>query len=622
MIAYLLKNWKLLLDLILVVGGIIALTIFDPFGLFTNSKLKNTANLVSSVRSIGELVTAEYYGEVIASLHESKIYSIPEDSLYDEFENCYINLRQIVATAVVNENKKKAGLFRRRSKKYLEGVTDSEELKTLKEEYNTTDGKLYDHLIVFLAVENLTGDNFYDEKNAKVTKGTEEQVLKLLIDEFNAVYNAAKVVSDEIPVETYDSFVFDIPTDFNEVVSFHYGLNTDFINAKKRRRKRDIVFIGRGWVKAGFRFNQLDETNFYYDENLKVVRLFGLTPSILDKDINPWFIPEKRVKGFELVDYYKGAQFEEAIQVKKKCKEKLLAQAEGADILNQAKENGIDALESFFSLLLNEPNLTVELSDYPYAQEYEMIAADTLVTVAEAQFIQELYDESIGNDVNQSQGEIDEERRTFDLFLNRLKKLAFVEKDFTFSLLSLEAAKFLEHTLFLSQQDYDSAKQNLRKELKASDGALGTAFMDQLPLYTDYTHFTQDFNEMLQVIDRKMQDADSVRSDTLLISMEEFDDLKLDTTYFFVDPVANDSILKVVHKGPDVAFSNLRYPIVTLNPKSFTELSISDTTEVLGIIEAQVDRAQFLSGDSTLQALVDRELQTIETFKKTVYPEA
>ncbi len=92
MIGWILKNWKLFLDVIVVIAAIVLLTLFDPFGIFSNRKLRNTANILSSVKDIGELVTAEYYGEVISSLQGTQIYDLEVDSLTPEFQNCFSNL--------------------------------------------------------------------------------------------------------------------------------------------------------------------------------------------------------------------------------------------------------------------------------------------------------------------------------------------------------------------------------------------------------------------------------------------------------------------------------------------------------------------------------------------------
>ena len=197
------------------------------------------------------------------------------------------------------------------------------------------------------------------------------------------------VSKSDITAAQLSNFVYDTPSAFNKIATFHYELVSDGIS--KKEKKKDIVFIGRGWVKAGFQFDQLDERNFYYDARAKVIQFYGLSPKILHTDINPWFIPERKIKGFELVDFYKRASFEEAKEVKIKCKEKLLEQAEVAKILDAAKANGIEALKNFFSLLLEEPDLKVEMIDFPYEKNYQMMIADSLISVNEALAVGKLF---------------------------------------------------------------------------------------------------------------------------------------------------------------------------------------------------------------------------------------
>ena len=63
----LLKAIPFLLQVILVVVVIVVFAFWDPFGIFipTKLKLKDTPVDVQSIRDIGQLITAEYYGEVI-----------------------------------------------------------------------------------------------------------------------------------------------------------------------------------------------------------------------------------------------------------------------------------------------------------------------------------------------------------------------------------------------------------------------------------------------------------------------------------------------------------------------------------------------------------------------------
>ena len=48
-----------------------------------------------------------------------------------------------------------------------------------------------------------------------------------------------------------------------------------------------------------------------------MIHFYGIKPTVLDVDINPWFIPERKVKGFELVSFSGNVNFEEAKEVKR-----------------------------------------------------------------------------------------------------------------------------------------------------------------------------------------------------------------------------------------------------------------------------------------------------------------
>ena len=66
------KGASFLLQAIIVIAGVLIFAWFDPFDIFSPTKntLKNTPIQVESIKEIGKLITAEYYGEAIASLDE------------------------------------------------------------------------------------------------------------------------------------------------------------------------------------------------------------------------------------------------------------------------------------------------------------------------------------------------------------------------------------------------------------------------------------------------------------------------------------------------------------------------------------------------------------------------
>ena len=126
--------------------------------------------------------------------------------------------------------------------------------------------------------------------------------------------------------------------------------------SKKDYRNSRLVLIGRGWVKAGFDFGELSDRNFRYDETRKRIHFIGLQPQIISATINPWFIPEEGVEGFEFLIAERGARLKPVYtkMVKQRCLDKLQQQAMDKQILERSQENAETHLKAFFSLLLDD----------------------------------------------------------------------------------------------------------------------------------------------------------------------------------------------------------------------------------------------------------------------------
>ena len=335
----------------------------------------------------------------------------------------------------------------------------------------------------------------------------ETRILKNFFDEIDDEKDRIEKVykkdgPDKIQDEI-DRYLDSIPPYVEE---FHqtYSMLTEKVVETGPNKRKNIVFIGRGWVKAGFRFNQFDESNFVFDKASKVVHFYGLTPVILDKDINPWFIPERKVKGFELVKYTGQVNFEDAKEVKKLCKEKLLQQA-GIEILKRAQENGNDALKSFFSLLLDEPDLSVEFHDIPHQEIYETIASDTLITIHEAMAIEKFYiNKRQQIDSIQSREVRERERRFLGQFIIRLKKLPFIQKNFSFSYYSLGAARILKDSFHIDSADL-AILPAMRGKLKQSkyDLALSTEVTEKDSLWFTSGDFIAEYHATLDAVSKE-----------------------------------------------------------------------------------------------------------------------
>lgn len=120
------------------------------------------------------------------------------------------------------------------------------------------------------------------------------------------------------------------------------------------KQERNLVYIGRGWVKAGFDFGNIKANDLQVEATGRdSVQLHIPPPEILDADINPWFIPDE-VKGYEIFMHNANRQpfsDEEILLVKSICKEKLKQAALDKNILEKAKTSGETSLTSFFNLL-------------------------------------------------------------------------------------------------------------------------------------------------------------------------------------------------------------------------------------------------------------------------------
>ncbi|MEO1051995.1 MAG: DUF4230 domain-containing protein [Bacteroidota bacterium] len=314
------------LQILLVVAAVLVFSYFDPFGFLSSKKLtlENTPVSVKSIKDMGELITAEYYGEVLSSLREVYIEQITF-STDDEFKKDMLR---------VNEDFQEAMTF----------ISDSVKLKgpgkrkKLQKYFQDNYPEIAQHYYYPDYIDNFLGKTYSWQKGAK-TKTTkpdsEREFLKMLYDH-----------SELIEELTLDSAFF---------ANLEQEKKKEFTENKKIQKKQ-IVLIGRGWVKAGFKFDKFTEKNFRYIADRNKIYFIGLKPEILNADINPWFIPDKKIKGFDIILATKKVRRDPGAlaQVKESCLNKLRQQAMDRDILGQAQINAQENLKSFFSLLLEE----------------------------------------------------------------------------------------------------------------------------------------------------------------------------------------------------------------------------------------------------------------------------
>ncbi|NOU16848.1 MAG: DUF4230 domain-containing protein [Bacteroidales bacterium] len=361
-ISFLLKNIRSIIDALIIAAIIVVFVIFDPFKWFnTGINIRNTPVSVQNIREIRQLITAEYYGEAIASLSESYMEEIAPKKINEEGQNLFINL----ITAVDSLRKTdKPGWFtfdaihkwniESRLGEYFPWITHS---------------KLYPNLMKCLC----------DTINKGLPANKKFDTKKLLFELYDNK-GICKGSSFEISKET-------------ELVNLTKYFKSDI---KLQEKKKNIVYIGRGWVKAGIDFGKLKPDDIFYNSSNSTLYIKNCEPEILNCDINPWFIPNK-VKGFELIKQ-KGSfdnPFAEAVKVKKACIENLRLQAMNSGIINQARKNARESLMNLFSLLMDSNVKQVVFTKNKFEQILNEIQKDTLISNQEAVFINELTAKSL-----------------------------------------------------------------------------------------------------------------------------------------------------------------------------------------------------------------------------------
>lgn len=502
MISLLLKNWKLFLDIILVVAAIVLFSILDPFKMFSKRQLNDTANLVSQVRSIGELVTAEYYGEVIGSSKESYTYTFPADTLTQKSKDLYLQIKELCIESYLKHGNKPFYNILNRDK----DVLDHHNFSQLETVYSAHD--VYKYTLLKIATELIRGKNRgdYIKKNGEFKGFGEKQkiekdVVQAMLKDLKDVWqNHKKKKKKDFLREKLYKTLGETPHFLDNMQEYiAQQTNIDY------RSMHETVFIGRGSVKAGFRFDRLDEHNFVYNAATKTIHFYGLSADVLDHDINPWFIPEKKIKGYELVEFKRKTSFKEANRVKKICRTKLLEQAEHAGIIEQARINGIETLERFFSLLMNETTLKVQLHDFPHHEEIHMIATDSLITIEEGITISSIFDD-YKTLIKSSRHDSIKYSKEFELVYNELAQLDFIEEGHKFNLYSPEAAKLLSQYKKLTVCDIRTFEDSIRGTLfyDSSSNVLTTDFIKDSPLFMDYQSFSKDYNETIALLKQEL----------------------------------------------------------------------------------------------------------------------
>jgi hypothetical protein len=343
------KVWTFIASLIgqiiLAVAIVGLLAFFNPGDIFSSTKhtLKDTPILVQSMKQIGQIITAEYYGETVAD----NFTVVEMDAVEKENE----------LLMVVESNDSFA--------EEIKGMRDA------RKDLPNNKNKLEE---LYLATYSTLGDSpdaqvllqFYLEKHNKPDR---KRLLHYLV---KTKKGRGSVVGDKQGIAKYLEEAY-----------------AESNSPGKVKKKELLVIVGRGWVKAGYDFGEFDPDNFIYSESQKRIYISGMTP-FMEVTMNPWFIPEKGVEGFEFIMMGRDAEHnrETVLETKKKCKSKLIKQAEEREILKKARENAEENLRAFISLMMDVEIASVQIHESLIDSYRNFFAEDDSLSLDEFRIIE------------------------------------------------------------------------------------------------------------------------------------------------------------------------------------------------------------------------------------------
>ncbi|MGB6035551.1 MAG: hypothetical protein WBG42_04740, partial [Cryomorphaceae bacterium] len=139
----------------------------------------------------------------------------------------------------------------------------------------------------------------------------------------------------------------------------------------------------------GYDFGEFDPKNFIYSEDLQRIYISGMVP-FMEVTMNPWFIPEKGVEGFEFIMMGREAEHnrETVLETKKKCKAQLIKQAEEREILKKARENAEENLKAFISLMMDVEIESVQIYESTIDSYRDFFAEDDTLSLDEFSIVE------------------------------------------------------------------------------------------------------------------------------------------------------------------------------------------------------------------------------------------
>lgn len=234
----------------LLVGALLIFAVIKitPQGFFKNlfgserQTIQDTPLSVKEIRGIGELISAEYYGEAIHSLN-------------DGFQSVTLNQVQVYFDTL---------------RHHLNRVYEQVDEKMKRPRRNRED-RIWDEVMLDDHLAFLISQPYF-----KVLQQVEELRPRRRED----LCRIAKTQVWTLYLQRNPSRRLKLEQIVREM-------------SAEQRDQIELTYIGRGWVKAGYDLARISEEQI--DRKADTLFIRNLDPEILNADINPWFIPPSKL---------------------------------------------------------------------------------------------------------------------------------------------------------------------------------------------------------------------------------------------------------------------------------------------------------------------------------------
>ena len=564
------KYWKSILDALIIVAIILVVFLVNPWNMFGGGlKTHQTANNISAIREIGQLITAEYYGEAISTIDQSRLRMIYADDVNARANIVFYQLKQDLLTIYANEvekmertSDKKEGFwtfkwFRRAKKDRKASIKKIEE--TLALDQSISKDSLYPIIIEYFW---MIKTNSKQKPEDSIKEKDEKTALWILMQDIT--YNAENSTDKE-----FDKYMRDDLPEYNNQVFSDFYYQKKRAKITKKEEKKELSMIGRGWVKAGFDFGKLDESNFLFDKDEGVVHLFGVHAEILNADINPWFIPEKKIPGFQIIESNRHVDFYDAVKVKMYCIEKLRKMALDAGILEQAEIQGKEALKGFISLVSGTEVKEVYFHYDIFSVYTKEILSDQFISYSESRMLDTLIENQLDSIIKLDTAKKDyiSKQKIKEVKIHQLqtaimqmKKCWFEERGLFYNRLSAVVYRITTDSILTHSELKEIA--NYRWELNSTLNKVNYRIsLENQVWYNDELEFINEYNNAIFKLERKTKYYAN-RYDTLFSGNRELN------SFITVKNIAQSQILAIKQYNTSVLFT---YIDNVYNPTSLVE---------------------------------------------------